>query len=118
MLFAAGITVALGLDNWAGNTENFEISKLTIFGIFIAYIYSAPPLKLKVRVLLFSFVNLIALILRKQRTRKSINITYFTTFFLLFFDANFRTLYPRLPDGPALLPLGAPTFPCLGCVVR
>ena len=47
-MFAAGITVALGLDNWAGNTENFEISKLTIFGIFIAYIYSAPPLKLKV----------------------------------------------------------------------
>jgi chlorophyll synthase len=46
-LFALGITVALGLDNWAGNTEDFEITKLTIFGIFIAYIYSAPPLKLK-----------------------------------------------------------------------
>ena len=48
MLFAAGLALAFGLDNWAGNTADYEITKLTIFGIFIAYIYSAPPLKLKV----------------------------------------------------------------------
>lgn len=48
VLFAAGLALAFGLDNWAGNTTDYEISKLTIFGIFIAYIYSAPPLKLKV----------------------------------------------------------------------
>jgi 4-hydroxybenzoate polyprenyltransferase len=48
VLFAAGLALAFGLDNWAGNTADYEITKLTIFGIFIAYIYSAPPLKLKV----------------------------------------------------------------------
>ena len=31
---------------WAGHAD-FEILKLTLFGTFIAYIYSAPPLKLK-----------------------------------------------------------------------
>ncbi len=45
-LWLAGIALSAGLDQWAGN-DNFEILKLTIFGTFIAYIYSAPPLKLK-----------------------------------------------------------------------
>jgi 4-hydroxybenzoate polyprenyltransferase len=54
VLFAAGLALAFGLDNWAGNTTDYEISKLTIFGIFIAYIYSAPPLKLKVMSLIAS----------------------------------------------------------------
>ena len=45
-LFLSGLAVAGGLDLWAGHTD-FEILKLTIFGTFIAYIYSAPPLKLK-----------------------------------------------------------------------
>ena len=60
VLFAAGLALAFGLDNWAGNTADYEISKLTIFGIFIAYIYSAPPLKLKVqseRLLLLRFYD-------------------------------------------------------------
>jgi len=38
--------LAYGLDQWAGH-ENAVITKLTIFGCFITYIYSAPPLKLK-----------------------------------------------------------------------
>ena len=45
-LWVAGIALAFGLDKWAGN-EEYAISKLTLFGTFIAYIYSAPPLKLK-----------------------------------------------------------------------
>ena len=57
VLFAAGLALAFGLDNWAGNTADYEITKLTIFGIFIAYIYSAPPLKLKVcRMIYFIFI--------------------------------------------------------------
>jgi chlorophyll synthase len=50
-LFFAGLALSFGLDNWAGNTgdimNDYEITKLTILGIFVAYIYSAPPLKLK-----------------------------------------------------------------------
>jgi chlorophyll synthase len=45
-LLLSGIALAFGLDNWAGN-EDIAITKLTIFGCFISYIYSAPPLKLK-----------------------------------------------------------------------
>jgi chlorophyll synthase len=45
-LLFAGIALAYGLDNWAGHTDPV-ITKLTIFGSFISYIYSAPPLKLK-----------------------------------------------------------------------
>jgi chlorophyll synthase len=45
-LFFSGIAVAYGLDQWAGHADPV-ITELTIFGIFIAYIYSAPPLKLK-----------------------------------------------------------------------
>jgi chlorophyll synthase len=46
-LWIAGLAVAAGLDQWAGHGLDLTILKLTIFGTFIAYIYSAPPLKLK-----------------------------------------------------------------------
>jgi chlorophyll/bacteriochlorophyll a synthase len=45
-LWALGLGLSTILDLWAGHTD-FEILKLTLFGTFIAYIYSAPPLKLK-----------------------------------------------------------------------
>jgi len=45
-LWLSGLVVSFGLDQWAGNTD-LTIFKLTLFGTFIAYIYSAPPLKLK-----------------------------------------------------------------------
>jgi len=45
-LWISGLVVSYGLDQWAGNAD-LEIFKLTVFGTFIAYIYSAPPLKLK-----------------------------------------------------------------------
>jgi chlorophyll synthase len=45
-LWTAGVLLSAGLDQWAGHTD-YEILKLTLFGTFIAYIYSAPPLKLK-----------------------------------------------------------------------
>ena len=38
--------MAYGLDQWAGHADPV-ITQLTIFGCFISYIYSAPPLKLK-----------------------------------------------------------------------
>ncbi len=45
-LWIAGLLLSFGLDKWAGHAD-LPILKLTIFGTFIAYIYSAPPLKLK-----------------------------------------------------------------------
>eukprot|EP01035_Chromulina_nebulosa_P019935 gene19935-25898_t len=45
LLFTA-LGLAYGLDQWAGH-EDPVILKLSIFGSFISYIYSAPPLKLK-----------------------------------------------------------------------
>jgi chlorophyll synthase len=45
-LYLSGLAVAFGLDQWAGHSDPI-ITKLTFFGTFIAYIYSAPPLKLK-----------------------------------------------------------------------
>jgi len=45
-LLLTGVALAFGLDEWAGH-EDPIITKLTIFGCFISYIYSAPPLKLK-----------------------------------------------------------------------
>jgi chlorophyll/bacteriochlorophyll a synthase len=45
-LLLGGVALAYGLDNWAGHADPV-ITKLTIFGCFISYIYSAPPLKLK-----------------------------------------------------------------------
>jgi chlorophyll/bacteriochlorophyll a synthase len=46
VLFIAGISLAFVLDVWA-NHDFPTITVLAIFGSFIAYIYSAPPLKLK-----------------------------------------------------------------------
>jgi chlorophyll synthase len=46
MLLLAGIGVAYGLDRWAGH-EFPTITVMAIFGSFLSYIYSAPPLKLK-----------------------------------------------------------------------
>ncbi len=46
VLLVAGLALAYGLDRWAGHT--FPImTVLAIFGSFVSYIYSAPPLKLK-----------------------------------------------------------------------
>lgn len=45
-LLIGGIAVAYGLDQWAAH-DNPVITELTLLGAFIAYIYSAPPLKLK-----------------------------------------------------------------------
>ena len=46
VLVLAGLGVAFGLDIWAGH--DFPIMLvLAVFGVFVAYIYSAPPLKLK-----------------------------------------------------------------------
>ncbi|MEQ9233551.1 chlorophyll synthase ChlG [Coleofasciculus sp. E2-BRE-01] len=46
LLLLAGIGVAYGLDQWVGH-EFPTLTCLTLFGAFLAYIYSAPPLKLK-----------------------------------------------------------------------
>jgi chlorophyll synthase len=45
-LLVGGLVLAFNLDNWAGN-EWPVITFIATFGSFIAYIYSAPPLKLK-----------------------------------------------------------------------
>jgi 4-hydroxybenzoate polyprenyltransferase len=45
-LLAAGLGTAYGLDQWAGH-ETPTLFYLAVFGSFISYIYSAPPLKLK-----------------------------------------------------------------------
>lgn len=45
-LLFGGLGLAYGLDQWAGHTDPI-IFKLSLFGSFISYIYSAPPLKLK-----------------------------------------------------------------------
>jgi chlorophyll/bacteriochlorophyll a synthase len=46
VLLLAGIAVAFALDRWAGH-EFPTLTVLAIFGSFVSYIYSAPPLKLK-----------------------------------------------------------------------
>jgi chlorophyll/bacteriochlorophyll a synthase len=46
LLLAAGLGLAYGLDVWAGHAFP-TITTLAIGGAFLAYIYSAPPLKLK-----------------------------------------------------------------------
>jgi chlorophyll synthase len=46
LLLLAGISTAYLLDTWAGH-EQPTLVFLAIFGSFISYIYSAPPLKLK-----------------------------------------------------------------------
>jgi chlorophyll synthase len=45
-LLLGGLGVAYGLDRWAGH-EQPTLFLLAVFGSFISYIYSAPPLKLK-----------------------------------------------------------------------
>ncbi len=46
VLLGAGLGVSVILDRWAGH-EFPIMSLLAVFGAFVAYIYSAPPLKLK-----------------------------------------------------------------------
>jgi 4-hydroxybenzoate polyprenyltransferase len=46
VLLAAGVGTAFALDKWAGH-EFPTLTVLAVFGSFISYIYSAPPLKLK-----------------------------------------------------------------------
>lgn len=45
-LLVAGLGVSYTLDRWAGH-ETPTLFLLAVFGSFISYIYSAPPLKLK-----------------------------------------------------------------------
>jgi len=46
ILLLGGLGISYGLDVWAGH-ETPTVLLLSIFGSFISYIYSAPPLKLK-----------------------------------------------------------------------
>lgn len=46
VLLVLGFAVSAGLDLWAGHEWPVNTA-LTTFGVFVAYIYSAPPLKLK-----------------------------------------------------------------------
>ena len=46
ILLLGGLGIAYGLDVWAGHDVP-TVLLLSIFGSFISYIYSAPPLKLK-----------------------------------------------------------------------
>merc|ERR1712182_140465 len=45
-LCASGLAIAYKLDQWAGHEQPVILYE-AIFGSFISYIYSAPPLKLK-----------------------------------------------------------------------
>jgi len=46
VLLIAGLGLAIALDKWAGN-QFPTITVIAVLGVLIAYIYSAPPLKLK-----------------------------------------------------------------------
>ncbi|GAB4144765.1 MAG: chlorophyll synthase ChlG [Cyanobacteria bacterium J069] len=46
VLLFAGLAIAYGLDQWAGH-EFPQVTAIALFGSFLSYIYSAPPLKLK-----------------------------------------------------------------------
>ena len=46
VLLLAGIILAVLLDIWAGHSF-FSVTCIALLGTFLAYIYSAPPLKLK-----------------------------------------------------------------------
>ncbi len=46
VLLIAGMAIAVGLDIWAQH-QFFTITTIAAIGTFLAYIYSAPPLKLK-----------------------------------------------------------------------
>lgn len=45
-LLGAGFAIAFALDQWGGNAYP-KITIITLVGTFLAFIYSAPPLKLK-----------------------------------------------------------------------
>lgn len=45
-LFTGGVALALALDVWAKH-QIYTVAAITLFGYFMSYIYSAPPLKLK-----------------------------------------------------------------------
>jgi len=45
-LLLGGLGISYGLDVWAGHDFPVVLA-LSVFGSFISYIYSAPPLKLK-----------------------------------------------------------------------
>lgn len=45
-LFTGGVALALALDVWAKH-QIYTVVAITLFGYFMSYIYSAPPLKLK-----------------------------------------------------------------------
>jgi len=45
-LLLGGLAIAYGIDVWVGH-DRPDVLLLSIFGSFISYIYSAPPLKLK-----------------------------------------------------------------------
>lgn len=45
-LLGAGLAIAFALDQWGGNAYP-KITIITLVGTFLAFIYSAPPLKLK-----------------------------------------------------------------------
>ena len=46
VLLLGGLGISYGLDVWAGHDFPVVLA-LSVFGSFISYIYSAPPLKLK-----------------------------------------------------------------------
>ena len=46
-LFFGGTSIAMGLDYMTGHGDFPVITAITLFGYFMSYIYSAPPLKLK-----------------------------------------------------------------------
>lgn len=46
-LLLSGLALSVKLDQWAGNDGFPAIFATTVFGGLVAYIYSAPPLKLK-----------------------------------------------------------------------
>eukprot|EP00741_Cyanophora_paradoxa_P006882 tig00001049_g6657.t1 len=46
-LLAAGVGIAAGLDLWAGHGFPGSLTYTNALGAFLAYIYSAPPFKLK-----------------------------------------------------------------------
>ena len=47
VLFLGGLAMAVGLDHFASPNQFPIVTAITMFGYFVSYIYSAPPLKLK-----------------------------------------------------------------------
>lgn len=88
VLLLTGIAMSVGLDKWAGH-EDFIITKLTLFGSFISYIYSAPPLKLKATgwlgsyALGSSYISLPWLLGQSMFGELSLPVTLLTVFYSL-----------------------------------